>query len=550
MVCQEQRFPVSRSVIGAVLTLAVLSAPGIGQQSSKKFYPDDPLLKEPPPHPVKHVEKQDIDLLYDFLDNSFVTPRKEGRVAQRGSHPSLDVNTVGEVPDSPWYTNRHYLKRMSLEELKRGPGNATPPSSHGEWRVVSAKSNGVMPGFVIEDERKNRYVLKFDPPQYPELASAADVIGSKVFYALGYNTPENYIVNFSREKLAITKGIMWKDENGRKKPLTERVLDELLKPQPKSANGTYRAMASRWISGDIIGPFMYEGARTDDPNDTVPHEDRRELRALLVFASWLNHTDAKSINTLDSLVSENGVPYLKHYLIDFGSILGSGGTDAKLPWYGHEHVIDLKGMGVQMVTLGFDVPPWGRTNYPKLTGVGRLDYKSFDPMEWKSDYPNPAFLLMDSEDAFWAAKQVAALSDAEIRALVETGEYSDPRAADWVTECLIRRRDKIAQAWFSKALPLDRFRVVAGELTFDDLGASRDVGKQRQYTTRWASIGRSGRETPIADALGPHVPVFGGDTRYLTATIGCTGSEARCEKQIRVYLRRGQTGPEVVGVDR
>ena len=57
---------------------------------------------------------------------------------------------------------------------------------------------------------------------------------------------------------------------------------------------------------------------------------------------------------------------------------------------------------------------------------------------------------MDDEDAFWAAKQVAAFTDEEIRAIVQTGEYSDPRAADWIADCLIQRRDKIAAAWLGK----------------------------------------------------------------------------------------------------
>ena len=127
-----------------------------------------------------------------------------------------------------------------------------------------------------------------------------------------------------------------------------------------------------------------------------------------------------------------------------------------------------------MVTFGLYPPRWARSEYPKLTGVGMFDSWSFDPLSWKPNYPNPAFLLMDREDAFWAAKQVAAFSDDEIRALVETGEYSDPRAADWITECLIKRRDKIAEAWFSRVLPLDKFSIVDGKLAFEDLGAGRD----------------------------------------------------------------------------
>jgi len=214
MVWHEQRSTVSRSVIGAVFTMAMVCAPAArGQAPAPKFYADDPLLREPAPHAVKQVARRDVDDLYDFLDNSFVTPRKEGKVVREGPHTAGDPNTLGDVPDNAWYTNRHYYHRMSIEELKRGPGNSTPPSA-GTWRIISAKTNGVTPGFVIEDDHKNRYVLKLDPPQYPEMASAADVIGSKALYALGYNTPENYIVHFRRENLVIAEGVTWRDAGG------------------------------------------------------------------------------------------------------------------------------------------------------------------------------------------------------------------------------------------------------------------------------------------------------------------------------------------------
>ena len=116
--------------MGAVFTLAVVAAPAFAQQGGKKFYPDDPLLREPPPRPVASAAKQDVDDMYDFLENSFVTPRKEGK-AGREPHPALDINAVGEVPDSAWYTSRHYYHRLSIEELKRGPGNSAPPTRKG-----------------------------------------------------------------------------------------------------------------------------------------------------------------------------------------------------------------------------------------------------------------------------------------------------------------------------------------------------------------------------------------------------------------------------------
>src|SRR5262249_4939328 len=151
---------------------------------------------------------------------------------------------------------------------------------------------------------------------FPEMASAADVISSKFFYALGYNTPENYVVHFRYETLRLGDGVKWRDASGRKHPLTQHALVEMLKAQPKDSKGSQRALASRCVSGELVGPFNYKGTRSDDPNDIIPHENRRELRGLRVFAAWLNHTDVKQMNTMDSFVTENGRSYVKHYLID------------------------------------------------------------------------------------------------------------------------------------------------------------------------------------------------------------------------------------------
>lgn len=549
MVSNQWR-PFRSSVALSTAYCVVLASAGSAREPAKRFYPDDPILREPPPRASRDLKTRHVNELYDFLYNSLATPRSEKRVRKGRARAAQDMNTLGDVPDSAWYTNRHALRRMSIEDLRRGPGNNSPPSAKGTWRVVSGKSDGVTPGFVIEDEHDNRYLLKLDSPRHPELTSAAEMIGSKLFYALGYYTPENYIVRFDREKLVLSKDAFWKDSAGIQRRFTQRVLDALLKDQPIGPAGTYRGLASRWIAGELLGPFSYQGTRADDPNDTTPHEDRRALRGLRVFAAWLNHQDVRAVNTMDALVTEGGIPHLKHYLIDFGSILGSNATRSKDPWAGNEYVLEGKSALVQTATVGLFLQKWARAENPRLKGVGLFDARSFDPISWKPTYPNRAFLRMDREDAFWAAKQVAAFTEADIRAIVETGEYSDPRATDWVTRCLIERANKVVKAWLRDLTPLDRFAVVDGQLIFDDLRNGHEDGSRRQYAVSWRMQDSSGGVEILPGAFGPTVPPINNvEGSYMVATVTCVASE-RCSRPVTVYLRPGQRGWTVVGIDR
>src|SRR5262249_3370970 len=153
--------------------------------------------------------------------------------------PSQGINTVDEVPDSAWYTNRHASRRMTIDELQTGAGTSQPPAP-GKWTVVAAKSEGVTPGFRVRDEAGRHYLLKFDPASNPEMSTAADVIGSKFFHALGYNVPENYIVYFDRVQIAVGAGSLLKDSTGTKRQIRDRDIDELLRNSPRTPDGKYR----------------------------------------------------------------------------------------------------------------------------------------------------------------------------------------------------------------------------------------------------------------------------------------------------------------------
>lgn len=527
--------PLPQSLLVAALLLA---SPTL---AADRFYADDPIRAVPPPLPVS-VDPRNTDALYDFIRQSFQPQR-------RPASPSLGVNTLGEVPDSEWFTNRHGARRLTREELKRGPGDATPPQP--PFRVSGGKIDGITPGFRIIDGKGTLYFVKPDPRSNPEMATAADVIGARFFFAIGYNTPRNYILNVHPDALEIGAEARVKGLDDKRRPMNRRDLNDILRNVPRQPDGAVRLIASEALPGKPLGSFRYEKTRPDDPNDTIPHDRRRDLRGLHVFAAWLNHTDAKAGNTLDVLVERDGRAFVRHYLIDFGAALGSDSDMPKNARFGHEFIIPGgRDALARMAAFGFDVRPWERADFGSLKSVGRLESSVFDPELWKSNYPNPAFLSRNPGDEFWAARIVMAFSDDDIRAIVETGQYSDPQAVEYITRALIERRDKIGRAYFARVLPLDSFRVEQNELRFDDLAVRHGYSTPRSFTISWARFHNStGQSSPLL-SQGPQLPaeVLGampGD--YFSATLSTANQPGH---RVDVFLRRTASGFEVAGVDR
>src|SRR5439155_2250417 len=153
---------------------------------------------------------------------------------------------------------------------------------------------------------------------------------------------------------------------------------------------------------------------------------------------------------------------------------------------------------------------------------------------------------------FWAAKQVLAFSDDQIRTIVKTGQLSHPAAEVYLVYCLIRRRDKIGKAFFAKVLPLDRFSVKDGELVFEDLAKKHGMGVTGPLKVSWSRFDNEAeKKTPLSDATSFAMPkeAFNSqDAAYYAADISRDGDTRRT---ITVYVRsHGQQQPQVVGIDR
>jgi hypothetical protein len=449
---------------------------------------------------IAKPKEREPSVAWDYFDDSWGWPRERWTDPVRlirnfgtlfgGDQvkAAANINALDEVPNSTWFTNRIGIYRVSPQDAARGPGDGKGPDRSDKWVVVSAKTEGVSPGFNIRDAKGDVYLIKFDPPGYLNMTTAADVISGRILHSAGYNVPEDASVTFRRGDIVVGDNARIKD-GGEKRPMTEADIDAILDKVDKLNDDEWLALSSKFLSGEPVGPFDYRARRKDDPNDTVDHWNRRELRGLYVFAAWLNHFDVKQHNSLDMYVEEDGRRFVKHYLIDFASTLGAaaGGPN---PRYGYELGLDVKAITRRTVTLGLSEDDWRKRVPSSFHEVGYFDSTYFDPGGFDPLQPNSAFANTTRRDAYWAAKIVAAFRDEHIDAIVAEGGYRQPAAAAHVAAVLKANRDKIARYYFDRVTPLDFFRNIGDSVWFEDLGLTYSVypGASTRYRVRCATV--------------------------------------------------------------
>jgi hypothetical protein len=526
------------------------------------FYDDDPIARAADTQDASKVAPREISLVLDAMVNLFGRPGAS--VVRRAE----SVNTIDEVPDSSWFTNRAGTRALTPDEVLRGPIEDSGPAP-GKW-TVSRKANGVSPGFTITDERGTRYFVKFDPPGYPELGTGAEAVVTRLFYALGYHVPQAIVGTLHRENLVIAPDATVRVIGGGRRHMHQSDIDEQLSRAERNKDGSYRVILSRALTGRPLEGFMYEGTRPDDPNDIIRHENRRELRGLRVFSAWVNHTDAKAINSLDMVVEENGRSHVQHYVRDFNAALGSAGIGLRERRDGYEYLAETGPAKKALPAFGFYVRPWMTIDYPKFPGIGRFESKRFVPQEWRPRVPNPAYIRSRADDTFWAARKLMAMTDDLIRAAVKAGKYSDPRAEQFLGDALIERRDKIGRAWLTAVNPIvDPALSNDGVLTFRNEAVERGFAPAPSgYQVAWFRFdNQSGESSAAGESKGTGTRLTapaetltrltadtsraGGRGVFVRADISAVGgTHPSWVAPVRAYFRRTSDTWKLVGFER
>jgi hypothetical protein len=537
--------------IVAVGATAYMGAQG---PATPRFLPDDPMqVDQDAALDAGGARKDDLGAYADFVINTAFSPADRRHVA------ALNVNTLDEVPDSSWFTNRIGNGAMTLDQIVRGP-DLVERLEIDDWMIVAGKNTGRQAGFravSASDPNQQVFQIEFDPAGNPEMATGAEIIGTAIYHAIGYNVVDTYLIDLDPAKVTISPSATI-TVAGTTRSFNRRDLESIIRRAAKRPDGRYRATASRFAEGRNLGPFRYYGTRPGDANDIYPHEHRRELRANRVFCAWLNHDDSRAINSLDMLVGQPGQQYVKHYMFDFGSILGSGTNEEDHPWVGHEYLIEGRPALLTLASFGLWRRPYIRVSAPSdMPAAGNFTADRFVPERWKPHYPNPAFTNMQAADAFWAAKIVAAFSPEAIQGIVDKAQFSDPRVTDYVTGTLLRRREAVLRTWLLSHSAIANVRIDGDEtLHFDNLAVDAGLtAGPSGYDVSWFRFDNSaGLHTQVADSkigaaeprsVPAHLRL---GSEYIGVEIRGDGGEGA--SPVRAYFRKTAAGWQTVGLER
>jgi hypothetical protein len=398
----------------------------------------------PIPRPLDPVKEMVLSEAY--VERPMVEALDPKRIPEPG-----DVNALDEVPRSSW---------LSPDEVESDADAAETPAP--PFRLLAAPAVTREDALAVMDARGRRFELWRDPADRPEMSTGAAVAASQLLRDLGYFTPGVWAVDVVRDDFVLHDAA------------DEAAVLALFRKGPPAARGAFRIAATRWPIGVDLGPTPAEGKRDDDPNDRVPHQNRRTLRALQLVFGWLGMTEADASVLRDAYVGAPGRGHAVHYIAGMGGALGA---DAVVRPHGRrdrDEDADLSSRNVWITlgTLGLYQPK------PHLTpqrwpSIGEYR-ETWSPGAFQTSPPLAAIDRAVPADTYWAAKRIARVSTTAVVRALDAGHYHDDSARALLGE-RVRERQALAVQWgFAQVTPCEVDRLDPATKTSRALLVLRD----------------------------------------------------------------------------
>jgi hypothetical protein len=510
----------------------------------RRFPLRDPMTVDPDQAPFLPKPKEyKAPEIWDTVDNTFFGPLVEALAVHR-TRRARNVNALDEVPESSWFHDRIDEVAGDIPAFLGGACSDDAPDPKGPWTVVAGKPNGANPGFQVKHPNGKRYFFKPDHKTGGGRQSIADLIGTRVHHAAGFNTACTRIIHVHPSAFTIAPNAKAENFVGDKVPFTPEMLKQALDTGITDGSGAVRAGLSQFLPGKPLGPWRDFGTRPDDPNDVIAHEDRRELRGSYIFGAWISHYDAREQNSMDMWDAPgDGKPgFVKHYQLDFGDCLGSMSSwDRVSRRRGHAYEVEWPIAFVELVTFGLLPRPWRDPKPSPARALGLFTADVFPPDHYRTAYPFGPYARVTEADAAWGARILARITPAMIAALIESANLPDEVTERELGIALIGRREKLLRRYLSRLSPLARPRIEGDRLCVTDARIEGGLTVNGVVTARQGDRVLAVQRAGAQACVGPLAP---GD-RY-------TIIELRADDTgpLRVHLYQKDGSYRVAGLDR
>ena len=183
-----------------------------------------------------------------------------------------NINTIDEVPDSSWFTNRIGTAPLTDDELMRGPNVGAPPDPRA-WIIIREKTAGVAPGLHgARTPRARPGSSRSTRRRIPKAPPARSSIATKFFWALGYNQVENVPHDVRSDSAStIDPTATVRRPSGKRTPIHAATISmRILERVARRPDGTYRVVAGRLLPGKSSAD-----SATKAPGPTIPTTSSR-----------------------------------------------------------------------------------------------------------------------------------------------------------------------------------------------------------------------------------------------------------------------------------
>ena len=464
-----------------------------------------------------------------YLRRVFVEPGQEFLEIELKKE-AVNVNSVGLTPDSPFFKNSSNLKaaksfytsQFTGESLQRVRGSPAPkglgleekmspgPSLLGKWSVFAAGRGEGGPWVAVKDARGRFYLLQFDHPRWPGLATSSTLVANRLLQSLGYSVFERSMVFFTEKMLRIDSRATFSSQAepldaiwSSKTLQTLQILEAAQTPQTlqtlqpskgtptklkvkavlgslhREEDGSIRALATNLLSplsNKYLGPFPLRGRRTDDGNDHFEHQHLRELRGLKLISALLGLYNIEERSGADFFSRNNRV--VSHYLWDFKGALGADKTGRP------KSVEAAFGRGVPKKDDLGGVLKERENDTKKFPEVGFLPVRRFEPKKWRPRIRHPAFHRATRRDLFWAGRVLSSIGSKDIKDAVAMA-YLPKRTARMLWARLWLRLRRAVFFGLSQSAPMGFFETAGSSFCAVDFrveaGFEEDEKSEPKY---------------------------------------------------------------------